>query len=58
MEAFNNLLIEGILNPSSDQNGVKFHIIDIFLDEVYNIGGEEVANTCFDLICGSCHHPF
>lgn len=46
IKLFLDVLMKEILHPESQSpNGVKFHFIDIYLDELSKVGGKEVRNS-------------
>lgn len=46
IKLFLDVLMKEVLHPESQSpNGVKFHFIDIYLDELSKVGGKEVRNN-------------
>lgn len=46
IKLFLDVLMKEVLHPESQSpNGVKFHFIDIYLDELSKVGGKEVRNS-------------
>lgn len=44
-----SVLMKEVLHPESQSpNGVKFHLIDVYLDELSKVGGKEVSGR---LLC-------
>lgn len=42
-----SVLMKEVLHPESQSpNGVKFHLIDVYLDELSKVGGKEVSAGC------------
>lgn len=56
IKLFLDVLMKEILHPESQSpNGVKFHFIDIYLDELSKVGGKEVRSG--QTPCGSVTWP-
>lgn len=58
IKLFLDVLMKEVLHPESQSpNGVKFHFINIYLDELSRVGGKEVRRAGTLLHCKGPRHP-
>lgn len=53
IKLFLDILMKEILNPESQSpDGVRAHLIDVYLDELSTVGGREVRSSAASQQCG------
>lgn len=58
IKLFLDVLMKEVLHPESrSPNGVKFHFINIYLDELSRVGGKEVSRVGTLPQCKGPRHP-